>query len=404
MGSQRVTGSAADGAARPFAMDGRPETPRRPPSPLLVATGDPHLLDDILRLSAATSLEVEVVDEVSRIRTAWATAPLILVGADLAGTLARVAPPRRPDVLVVGRASLEPVIWQAAVALGVEHVVELPEGERWLVDRLGDAGDGPHRHGTVVAVIGSRGGAGASTLAASLALTASTRGVSTLLVDADPWAGGLDVLLGAEMTPGLRWPDLASARGRLPVAALAQSLPQVGGVSLVSWDRRPRAPFLDALTSVIGAGRRGFDLVIVDVARPLLCPEPMRGHADGGEGAPDREVLLPVFDSLLLVVPAEVRAVTAAAQLLPDLRAVAGRVDIIHRSLPHTMIDSNLVGEVLGCQVVTEVTDEPSLTGSIDEGNPTLSGERSALGRTAADLLEHLRLGVGDRSALRSAA
>ena len=37
----------------------------------------------------------------------------------------------------------------------------------------------------------------------------------SLLLDLDPWGGGIDLLVGGEATPGLRWPDLALQSGRL---------------------------------------------------------------------------------------------------------------------------------------------------------------------------------------------
>ena len=46
-----------------------------------------------------------------------------------------------------------------------------------------------------------------------------------LLVDADPWSGGIDLVVGSEDEPGLRWPDLALERGRIDMAALRQALP-----------------------------------------------------------------------------------------------------------------------------------------------------------------------------------
>ena len=366
------------------------ETPR-----ILVATGDPVLLDEVLRLSAAASLDVTVVDSVTHVRASWTTAVLVIVGADLAVPLARVAPPRRGQVLLVGRSPLTPAMWQAAVGLGVDHVVELPEGERWLIDRLGDVGDGPRRNGRVICVVGGRGGAGASTLAAGIALTASSWGRSTLLVDADPWAGGLDVLLGAESESGLRWPDLVTARGRIAVSAFAPALPTVHGVSVVSWDRRPVSPNIEALTAIIDAGRRGFDLVVVDASRTFI-PLPDTSEHIG----PDGETLMPTvtltaIDTVVLVVPTEVRAVTGAAQLLPRLRAAGADIRLAVRTLPTSMIGDVLVSEALGLPIAVRIDDDPAVTGSIDSGEPKLSGDRTSIGRAAADLLRSWGLGDG---------
>ncbi len=90
---------------------------------------------------------------------------------------------------------------------------------------LADAGDSARDDGaggTVVAVIGGRGGAGASLFAVALAQAAS----DSLLVDVDPWAGGIDLVVGAEATPGVRWPDLAlQGRTAEPASAVRDALP-----------------------------------------------------------------------------------------------------------------------------------------------------------------------------------
>src|SRR3712207_7123198 len=53
-------------------------------------------------------------------------------------------------------------------------------------------------------------------------------GLRTLLVDADPLGGGLDLVLGWEQVDGLRWPSLAEADGRVDPPALLQALPHRG--------------------------------------------------------------------------------------------------------------------------------------------------------------------------------
>jgi secretion/DNA translocation related CpaE-like protein len=121
---------------------------------------------------------------------------------------------RRRDVVLIAREP-SPECWQNAVALGAEHVVSLPEAERWLIDRLADTEEGPTRNGRIVGVMGAGAGAGASTFAVTLALGAAARSLRVLLVDGDPLAGGLELLLGMEDMPGIRWDDLADSRGRL---------------------------------------------------------------------------------------------------------------------------------------------------------------------------------------------
>ena len=67
-------------------------------------------------------------------------------------------------------------------------------------------------------------------------------GARVLLVDGDPWGGGLELALAAEETPGLRWPDLAEARGSIDPVQLADSLPVAGGFSFLSWPATREQP------------------------------------------------------------------------------------------------------------------------------------------------------------------
>ena len=97
------------------------------------------------------------------------------------------------------------------MSAGAQHVISLPEGESWLVGALSDAAEGYRRKGSVLAVVGGRGGAGASVLAAAVAVRAAADGDPVLLVDCDPLGGGLDLVLGAEDAAGPRWPELTLA-------------------------------------------------------------------------------------------------------------------------------------------------------------------------------------------------
>ena len=48
------------------------------------------------------------------------------------------------------------------------------------------------------------------------------------MVDADPVGGGIDLVVGAEHAPGVRWPELAGTSGRLSAASLSDALPKLG--------------------------------------------------------------------------------------------------------------------------------------------------------------------------------
>jgi secretion/DNA translocation related CpaE-like protein len=235
----------------------------------LLFTEDESTLDAVLRLAAAVGVQIELAGPGSGL-TGWGDPPLILVGTDQARRLARSRPLRRSGVAIVGHDSGDPAIWRHAVDLGAERVAVLPGDESWLVEVLADIADGTGAHATVVGVIGGRGGAGASVLATGLAMSACQRGCSTILVDADPLGGGLDLVLGAENTHGLRWPDLANTRGRLSGSTLRDQLPQLHGLTLVSWDRGDVVRVSpEAVRAVLGASVRSWELVVIDLPRTI---------------------------------------------------------------------------------------------------------------------------------------
>lgn len=339
--------------------------------PLLVS-GDPDLIDDVLRLAAANGVEVHLATDAEAARSHWVLAPLVLVGSDAAARVASAHLPRRRDVVLVGRAPT-PEDWQQAVSLGAEHVVCLPDAERWLIDRLADSGEGTPRDGAVVVVIGAGGGAGASTFAAGIALSAASRSLRVLLIDADPVGGGLDVLLGIEDSAGVRWPDLADTRGRLSAASLDQALPHVGGVAVLSSGREGATSISpESLTAVLDAGERGFDLVLVDLPRQL---------DQAGE------IALARADDALLVTMNRVRSTAAAARVAAMLESRCASVGLVLRADAKGVSDE-AVRSALSLPVRASLPHAPALASRADNGEPP--SLRDAYGRACLAALRSM--------------
>lgn len=346
-----------------------------PDRPLLV-TADPDLLDDLLRLCAAAGVEARVAPDVPAARGPWSGAPIVLLGDELSGPALAGRLPRRGDLVLVGRALEDGGIWTRAAGLGAESVVFLPDAEAWLVDRLASAGEEPPGRATTVAVIGGRGGAGASTLACALAVTAAAGGWRTILVDADPLGGGLDLVLGCEDLPGLRWPDLAAAGERISASALRYALPQAAGLHLLSWDRgesRRVAP--EVGRAVLAAAGQAHELLVVDLPRQL------------DELA---EATLAGADVALLVVPAEVRAVAAAARVASYVGALAGDVRVVSRGPAPSGLTAELVAGSLGLPLAGRLKPEPGLARSLERGEPPGGSGRGPLAELARSLLREL--------------
>jgi len=344
---------------------------RPPPARPLVVSSDEELLDELLRLLAAAGAEAELATGGPALRRAHRDAPLVLVGADaLAGGTVR-ALPRRAGVVVVATRALPAAAWAGAVELGAERVAVLPEDESWLLGRSAAAVRSPVERGRLVAVGGSCGGAGVSTVATALALAAAPGAV---LVDADAWGAGLDLLLGAERVDGLRWPELTGLRGRVGGEALLAALPEVDGVHVLAASRSTPVPLPEeALTAVVEAARAMGRPVIVDLPR---------------SGAVARTVLADA-DLAVLVVPARLRAATAARLLVEDPASGWTAARLVFRSVPGGLTRSELT-DVVGRPVLAELPYDRSAVPRGERGQPPTVTARSPLGRLARQVLAAL--------------
>jgi len=355
--------------------------PRRP----LIITADPLLLDHLVRLTAAAGVEPEVAADAGAVRRSWTTAPLVLVGSDRAAEVVRRALPRRAGTVLVGRDQDDGDVWQQALGIGAEQVAIFPDCEGWLAERIADAADGPRAAGHTICVVGGKGGAGASTLAAALAMAGLRRQWITTLIDGDPLGGGLDLLVGEEQADGFRWPDLAEVSGRVTATALRRVLPHyaspsTGSLSILSWDRGVvlRVP-PEAMRVALSAGRRGSDLVVVDLPRqhPDLSSEP--ALAAGGP--------------VLLVVPAEVRAVAAAQRMVAALNEHTTDLRVVVRGPSPAKISPQMVASTLGLPLVGWLRPEPHRAADQERGEPP-GVQRGPLSKLCDRFLDSLPLGA----------
>ena len=325
--------------------------------PLLISSCLP-LIDEVVRLASLVALEVQVAPDMASAAPHWLGAPLVIVGSDVnvdshnLGRRARLVVAHlqsEDDDAVVQRG-----MWRFAVEVGAEHVVELPEGERWLVESLRECAEGPARDGTVVCVLGGSGGVGASTLTVNVAICAARLGVRSLVVDSDPWGGGLDLLLGAEDITGARWADLHQIRGHLPAGHLDAALPRVADIAVLSCARGDVGlPAHETMTAVLAAGRRSHDLAVVDCSR---CADDLLS------------VVLAASDAAVLLVGDHVRATAAAARRHSWLRTKVASVQVVQASSPRG-ISGDDIAHALGVELAATLPHVPSMTVRADEGD-----------------------------------
>jgi secretion/DNA translocation related CpaE-like protein len=355
---------------------------------VLLLTESAPLSEHVARLAAAVGVSVTVRVGPQDAGRRWLDAGLVLLGDDAAGI---GVPLRRPGVVLLTADDTSGVVWRRAVESGVEAVVVLPRDEAWLIERLTEVADGGAPSAVVVGVLGGRGGAGASSLAVALATAAARRSLDVLVVDADPVGGGIDLLLGAEELPGLRWPDLVDVRGAVRAAVLREGLPEVGGVRLLAWHRGDPVDLPPAaMEAVLDAGRRGHELVLVDLPR---------------RDDPGTLAALWRLDVLLLLVPAEVRAAASAGRLLDRVRPHVGDVRLVVRGPAPAGLKAEAVADAVGMPLWGRCDGEPALAAAADHGEPPGSRAGGPLARLCARLLDDLRMDelVGEAGRSRSA-
>ncbi|MGZ8803136.1 MAG: septum site-determining protein Ssd [Mycobacterium sp.] len=345
------------------------------PTGILAVIDDQVLNTDIDRVVAAAGLRVVRTSDPSS-RRVWMSAAAILLDTDAARRCAERGLPRRARVLLVSRSDPGPAEWEAAVAVGAQQVVTLPTHDRELMTVLSDAAEASLEtgaRGPVVAVLAGRGGAGASVFATALACAVA----EALLIDGDPWGGGLDLVLGSETEPGLRWPDLSPAGGRLSYPALRDALPRRHGVSVLSGSRvlSGDASSNDIsshpLAAVIDAGSRAGVTVVCDVAR---------------QPTPAAETALAAADLVVLITTADVRSCAASAAIAQWASGTNPNGGVVVRGPSPGGLRPIDVGRIVGLPVLASMRPEPGIQPRLERGGLKL-GRRSPLAGAARKVL-----------------
>ncbi len=328
--------------------------------------------DAVDRVAAAAGLAV-VHGARPPSRQAWTGASAVLLDVAGASACSDMRLPRRGHIIMVCPDEPTAGDWQTAIAVGAQHVMSLPADESQLVAALSEAADSgrdAERGGAVVAVMGARGGAGASLFAAALAQASA----EALLVDADPWSGGIDLVLGAEDTPGLRWPDLALEHGRLDFAALRQALPRHDRLSVLSGVRAGNEVEPGPLAAVIDAGRRGGATVICD------CPRRLAGSV---------ESVIDAADLVVIVATADVGSCAAAPAVASALGAINPNIGLVVRGPSPAGLRAVDVARLVGVPLLAAMRAQANLPVMLERGGLRI-GRRSPLTVAARQVLSVL--------------
>ena len=341
------------------------------PGAPLISTSDELLREHLLRLAAAAGLPVDLAHDAREALASWSAASLVLLGPDLAEVLAEHRPPRRAGVHLMTRSPAAPDLFRWALAVGAAEVVELPTADPWVVELLGDVADGGVGAAHTVAVSSGSGGVGATTLACGLAGTGVRHG-RTVLVDLDPWGPGVDRVVGLEDDGGARWDALVDSPGRLGSRSVREALPRVDGLAVVTW--APGVPVtvpVEGAREVVAALRRGHDLVVVDLPRPLDAV------------AVD---VVSRCDRVLVVADASVAGVASAARQVAVLRRHAPDLGVVVR-VGRGRLPPEQVAAALGLPLLAEMGTQRRLGEDVDLGLGPVARTRSPIARACRHLL-----------------
>ncbi|MHA7240160.1 septum site-determining protein Ssd [Arthrobacter sp. TMS1-12-1] len=299
---------------------------------VVLAGGSQYVQDQVARACAAAGVSPHFAVDLARALPLEPT--VLLLGAEQSAD----GLPGHRDVIVVGAADDESRAWAAAANLASSRVVILPQGAGWLAEHLGRRLN-PAASGAVVGFLGAAGGAGVSTFAFWCARHAAGLGTSTLLVDGHPLGGGLDLALGIEDHPGVRWDDLRDLRGTLNAEQLAAALPGTGRLAVLSHAARPETADghpghgMESVGAVLDAARGAYDLSVVDL---------------GSAGSSTIHSLVPMCDQLVLLVPSRPRSAAAVTRILEA-----------YSSLPTTVVLRGPVLDGLDAWVVADLAGRP---------------------------------------------
>lgn len=297
---------------------------------------------ELTEASSGTSTVGVVVAADALRSTPVPTGALAPRGADgRTDELGGMSPAGVPLLVVTGGREIPSELWRLALAAGARAVIPLPSGSEELLSHLADLAR-PRTSSLVLGVVGGCGGAGASSFAARLAGAARAHG-PVALIDADPWGGGVDLLVEAAprnegtRAEGIGWTEVARL-GPDDGEALRDGLPTVDGVHLLAaGDGDPPAPA--AVDAALSALAPLGSTVVVDLS-PSLVP-----------------VASEHLDLLLVVVPARDHAVRAAARRLREWAVPAGLAEVVVRG--NGPLTAREVGEDLALPPAASFRDSP---------------------------------------------
>ena len=249
--------------------------------------------------------------------------------------------------------------------------------------------------GKRVAVLGAKGGVGATTVAVNVALVLSDhKPGSVVLVDADLRAGDTTIYL--DMTPQYTILDLVPHIDALDARLIDQVMGKYrGGLHVLARPAYPeQAEVLtaDHVRSILGSLAQMYETVVIDAAMTY----------------DDRMLaVLDLADLYVLIVTPHLGTLRSARHFLHVARTLGYPDDricfVLNRASNLAGLSSDDIANVLGSRTMLQVpTAGPELTQAVNEGRPVvLHQPRSPVARALQAVAEQVRTRVADPATRR---
>lgn len=226
-------------------------------------------------------------------------------------------------------------------------------------------GNAPTSGAWILGVYAATGGLGASSLAVALSQRLSDAGAPTLLVEVDPWSVSVRCQLALDQSAGLAWEDLSGLKGEVDAHALAEELPKVGEVAVLTW-RAPSNRYAAQASVAVAQGLGQWaEVVICDLPHPQL---PGSGQWWG------------LCHQRALLVGDRVDAMAAALQVADDLAPTW----LVVRKTGSGLSEDDIAA-ALNVPVIASIAADKSVNADLVAGVPI--GRRGALVDCADRLL-----------------
>ena len=255
------------------------------------------------------------------------------------------------DVVIVSIDALGAKTWELAMRLSANHVAVVSDSREWLIEHLSAPAI---RTGKCIAVIPGCGGAGASTVASALAFHANALVETVSLVDCDQSSAGIDIVAGAERTPGMRWQDFVSLTNSITATDIVRGLPNKNGISILSSSTEPNSISTEEVKTIVSQLLTVNDLVILDLPR--------------SEGLVRESELIAMADAVLVVVPSTVRGCASADRVIANVTENNETVELVVRTIPGSGLTPIEIAHSLNTPLAGSVNTDTRILEQIEQG------------------------------------